>query len=294
MRWWTVVGMALALMGAAPAGADSWEPATRQTYQAPGAQVRFTVVPREISDPLSFFTDKAAAKEPAGQQAGGEARARGILERRAGGKWMTVWTAPLVNDVAPVSALVATDGGYVVTFDNWHSVGLGEHVVVIYRGDGSVVRSFTLTDILPEDYVRALPRSVSSLWWGGKHVLSADGRTLMLKVVVPSAGALAHRPRSFVDVAVDLASGEVAPLGGPDWDRAQAAAAPIAARDKAGEARWRADTIAPLSAPAGTGKDDWKRYLNRAVSRLGPQAHDLSFAPTWVLPAPPAPGNATK
>lgn len=281
--WRLVIGLLAVLLSPLPARADSWAPATRQTYASAGNKVRFTVIPRDLESSLSYFEDKVAHREPAGQRAGGEPRARGVLERLVAGRWTTVWEAPLVNEVAPVSALVTEDAAYVVTFDDWHSVGFGEHVVVIYRGDGSVVRSYKLTDILPPDYVRALPRSVSSLWWSGKHVLSQDGKRLVLKVVVPSVSG--SDSRGYVDVTIDLATGAVAPLTGPDWEVAQAAAAPIAARDKAEEAQWRASTIAPLTAPAGTEQDAWSRYLAQARRRLAPEAKPFSFDLPLVLPA---------
>lgn len=216
------------------------------------------------------------------------------MEQRKGSGWLTIWEGPLVNEVAPVSALVANDGAHVVTFDNWHSLGHGEHVVVIYRGDGSVVRSFKLTDILPKDYVRVLPQSVSSLWWSGKHALSADERTLVLKVVAPSAGALPHKPRSFVDVTIDLATGTVAPLTGAAWERAVATAAPMVARDKAAEARGRAATIAPLAAPQSGKASDWHRYLFQAARRLASERRDALFGSTWVLPAPGSSDHAAQ
>ncbi|MBB3912091.1 hypothetical protein [Sphingomonas desiccabilis] len=288
--WRLVIGLLAVLLSPMPARADSWAPATRQTYESAGKKVRFTVIPRDLESSLSYFEDKVAHRDPAGQRAGGEPRARGILERLVAGRWTTVWEAPLVNEVAPVSALVTEDAAYVVTFDNWHSVGFGEHVVVLYRGDGSVVRSYELTDILPADYVRALPRSVSSLWWSGRHVLSEDGKRLVLKVVVPRASG--REPRGYVDVTIDLATGAVAPLTGPDWDAAQAAAAPIAARDKAEEARWRASAIAPLSAPAGTEQGAWSRYLAQAMRRLVPEAAPFSYDLSLVLPAPSAANHA--
>eukprot|EP01035_Chromulina_nebulosa_P009054 gene9054-12233_t len=75
----------------------------------------------------------------------GKVIAQGWLERRdAAGHWSTVWRKPLVNDVSPVSALVANDGGHVVTFDNWHSMGFGDDAVVIYGPDGAVVRAMAL------------------------------------------------------------------------------------------------------------------------------------------------------
>ena len=289
MRWLMRLVGAVALAAASPAFADSWIPATRTTYVSPDKAVRLTVVPRDIEDQLAYFTDKVDGKEPAGQRSGGEPRALGILERRSGKTWTKVWEVPLVNEVSPVEALVANGGGNVVTFDNWHSVGFGDNVVVIYRRDGSLVRAMKLSDILPADYVRALPTSVSSMWWGGKHALSPDGRQVVLKVVVPSRNGSIGSQRQYVDVTINLATGAVAPLAGPAWTRAMAAAAPIAARSKAEEATWRASMIAPLAAPTGTKEIDWKRYLYQAIKRLAPKSPQMGFDPVWILAETGAP-----
>lgn len=288
---WRIVSAAVALVVAAPAVADSWLPATRATYVSPDGRSRLTVVPRDLESNLAYFEDQVDGTVPAGQQPGGERSARGLLERQVGGRWQAVWDKPLLNDVAPVSALVANGGAYVVTFDDWHSTGLGDHVVVIYRGDGSLVRSFTLSDVLPADYVRALPGSVSSLWWGGKHALSPDGQRVVLKVVVPDARGMRLRQRDFVDVAIDLASGTVTIPDVAAWSRALATVAPIAARAKAEEARDRAVTIAPLAAPTTSVERDWTRYLYQARGRLAPRL-SARLGSSHVLPAPASADHA--
>jgi hypothetical protein len=288
MGWLVKLVGAVALVAASPVFADSWIPATRTSYLSPDKATRLTVVPRDIETPLAYFTDKVDGKEPAGQRRGGEPRALGILERRSGQTWTKVWEMPLVNEVAPVHALVANGGGNIVTFDNWHSVGFGGNVVVIYRSDGSLVRSMKLTDILPEDYVRALPTSVSSMWWGGEHQLSRDGRQVVLKVVVPSSRGSIGAPRGYVDVRINIATGAVERLASPAWTRAVAAAAPIAARSKAQEATWSAQMIAPLAPPSGNKDTDWNRYLYQAVRCLAPPKAQIGFDPVWILPAPAA------
>lgn len=292
MRWLAGVIGIVSLAAAVPVLADSWLPPERTTYESSDNATRLTVIPRELEGHIAYFQDKVSDKEPAGQRAGGEPRARGVLEQRLRGKWVTVWQAPLANDVAPVSALVTNGGDYVVTFDNWHSLGFGENVVVIYRRDGTMVRSMALKDILPEDYIRALPTSVSSMWWSGKHELSADQRSLILKVVVP--GEMAHKPKGYIDIAVDLATGAVTPASGPSWEAAQAVARPRAARSRSEEARWRADTLAPLTAPAGTVQQDWIRYLHQAKARLAPPASNFVFGESEVLPAASSPGFAER
>lgn len=286
MKWMISVLLGFALLQAMPAVADSWMPPTRTTYLSTSKDVRFTVIPRELTGQLGYFSDKVEGKEPAGQRPGSEPRARGKLERRTGSTWTTIWEGPLANDVSPVSALVADNGAYVVTFDNWHSTGWGENVVVIYRADGSIVRSMKLADVVPEEYIRALPRSVSSLWWSGEHELRADRKQLILKVVIPNRSGFIGSPRGYLDVPVDLASGRVPPLSGQAWDNAMAAAAPLIAQSKAEEATWRAEMIAPLVAPVSADETEWQRYMYQAASRLvTPRKGGMGFDLGWILPA---------
>lgn len=288
MRNWAItLAVALTLVAASPAAADSWSPATRETYLSSDNATRVTVVPRELSDNLTYFSDKVDGKEPAGQDARGQPRATAFLERREGNIWKKIWEVPLVNDVAPVRALVANNGRYVVTFDNWHSVGFGNNVVVIYRADGSLVRAIALSEIVPEDYIRALPRSVSSIWWSGDHEFASDGERVIVKVAVPSRNAMSEpSAHSFVDVHINLETGKVVPPSGPAWERAIAAAAPLIARSKADEAKWRANEIASLTSPPNGADDEWDRYLYQAMRRLAPEDARRNFGSSWVLPAP--------
>jgi hypothetical protein len=115
---------------------------------------------------------------------------------------------PLLNDVSPVDALVSSTG-QAVTFDNWHSVGHGSDTVVIYDAQGNVVRALALHDFLPDDYIGALPHSVSSLHWGGEHCITGGDRRLVLRVAVPPLGFRRDAEREYVDVVVDLASGRI-------------------------------------------------------------------------------------
>ena len=120
-----------------------------------------------------------------------------------------LWTIPLVNEVSPVDALVSDNGDYVVTFDNWHSVGYGDDAVVIYHAaDGGLIKKLALTDFLTESDFNELSRSVSSIWWwGGKHTI--ENGKLVLKVA--GRGNDGHgNDGAYFPINIDLASG--APL----------------------------------------------------------------------------------
>lgn len=274
-----------------PSCADSWRLPSKATYESCNHVFRLTVLPRQLEAQLQYFEDKVEGVEPSGQDAGGLSQARGVLERRTGeGEWSPVWDGPLVNDVSPVSALVSDSGDHVVTFDNWHSMGFGDNVVVIYGREGRLVRSLALTDILPEAYVQALPRSVSSLWWSGEHRI--EGERLILKVRIPDDTGLGDGEPHYVEAVVDLATGQPRPLEGADWQAASSEGVRIGEARAVAEAARVAWMRAPLVGPANdAGEGDWHDYLREAFYRLDPEWDD-NYPVIKVLRTPTAPDYA--
>jgi hypothetical protein len=207
----------LAAFLTAPATADTWSPPGTCAYFSADRSWRLTVIPRDIESPLAYFQDKVDGREPAGAvPADRREKARGVMEHWEKGQWRVVWDKPLLNEVSPVDAIVSSSG-QAVTFDNWHSVGYGPDAVVIYDAQGKVVRALALDDFLPENYIRALPRSVSSIHWGGEHCMTADDKRVVLRVVVPSVQYRGDAKRQYVDVEVELASGRIIAPSGPAW-----------------------------------------------------------------------------
>lgn len=232
------------------------------TYSSADKRFRLVVTPRQLESQLAYFEDKVGGKEPAGSATGAsQASALGRLERLEGKAWTRVWEQPLVNDIAPVQALVSNDGLRVVTFDNWHSVGFGTNVVVIYDENGGLIRSFALEDILPEPYLLAMDRSVSSREWRKGLEISPDSRTLLIKVAVPGE-------ESTVDLIVDLETAVPRPLEGAAWSEAQQVAAKQLAQQRKAEAERMAFFRNPLLPPTGSREQDWHAYLAEAYIRL--------------------------
>jgi hypothetical protein len=277
--WLTILASAVAL-------ADSWMPPRQEAYYSRDFRLRFTVTPRDLENQLAYFEDKVAGKEPAGQRRGSsQTTARGVLERLGeNGQWVVVWDRPLVNDVAPVSALVADAGAYVVTFDNWHAVGRGDHVAVIYGSDGTLIRSLSLADIVPEFYIEALPRSVSSVHWSGEHRIS--GGRLVLKIVVPSEDSDTQN-LSYVDRVLDLANGSILTSDDALWRKALNQAQRVAEARQAEEAAARARFIAPLLGPNDNDEGRWHMYLLEAFYRIDPSSPG-GYPRIKVLRAPAA------
>lgn len=285
MRWLLAVIMAgLMLAGAQATRADSWAPPEVRTYVSANGQYRLTVSPRELRSQLAYFEDAVEDRPSPGQQAEGRAAPEGRLERLGdGGEWEPVWEGRLVNGVSPVSALVADDGEHFVTFDNWHSIGFGDNVIVIYRGNGAVVRSMCLNAFLPNSYLNALPRSVSSLSWNGDHSL---GEVLRLQVRIP---APREEEESYVAFVADLNTGEVHAEDAEAWIEALEAAR--VRNEETALARHRSDQ--PILGPSTSDAGDWHHYMLEAHfrTRFGENA-DRPYPSIHVLHEPSSPQHA--
>lgn len=283
MQFPKILGVAIFIVFSG-ARADSWPPPVKRTITSAKSDLRLTVTPRDISGPKEFFEDKADGREPAGQRPKGAQHPHGVLEKRLDGEhWQTVWESDLINDVAPGEILIGETGRYVATFDNWHSIGNGDDVIVIYDTHGTSARTFGLKDFLPMDYIAALPRSVSSTYWSGDNSFSDDGDSLILKIVVPAEGK--EKEEAYVDLRLDLANGKISPVDLAAWGQAVASANRVAATQRAEETAWKAARIAPLVAPTSDNVTEWHVYLSEVFSRYDPDWKDGSAA-TKVVHAP--------
>lgn len=193
------------------AAADSWLPPRRLDVFSSTGAFSFTILPREIANPSSYFKDLDSGTEPqnAGQLKEGRTSCAGILWKKTkNGHYTQSWSRTLVNNVSPTSALVSKSGDYVVTFDNWHAKGYGKDAVVIYGPGGKLVRELALNDIMSEAEVEALPRSVSSIWWGQEHHFDADEKVLVLRIV--SNGKMPYeKGAEFRKIRIKLDTGTV-------------------------------------------------------------------------------------
>lgn len=270
MRKWPLrLFLILGIFGSsAPASADSWALPTAETYVSQNGQYRLVVVPREIESQLAFFEDKVDGKEPAGSaRRNAPSTAIAKIEQFELGSWRTLWVRPLLNDVAPVKALVSNDGQSFVTFDNWHMVGLGEHVLVIYGGEARPVRSFQLSDLVPDYFIDALPGSVSSVRWRNGEGLSADGRWLELAIKAPSTRDGEDETKSLM-LRISMEN------GAPDLSAADAVSAykEVACfahrRNVARTNEMLVYDRSDLVLPDPLTKENWSRYLYQLMSRI--------------------------
>ena len=277
----------------APSCADSWMLPTTTTYTSCAGNTRVTVTPRDLDSQLSYFRDKVEHREPAGQKRGKARFASARLERLVDKRWEAVWNHQIANDVAPVSAIVRDDGEYAVTFDDWSHTGYGPNVLVIYGPDGKLVRALALSDLVPADYIKALPHSVSSIQWRGDPRFSADGHKVVVPIAIPSEGLVSDP--ATVDIAIDLASGIASPSNPTAWEAALETGRKVLAGQIAYEAAAKSAFIAPLLRPKINAEREWHDYLREAVGRsIGdndtpsttvlrlPGANDYAVSETWV------------
>ncbi|MCA9795252.1 MAG: hypothetical protein KC910_25760 [Candidatus Eremiobacteraeota bacterium] len=145
--------------------ADTWALPDPQTYTSPNGLYQLEVVPANITNQLQYFEDLAEGNDNPGMSRTDVRYCRAYLTRKVNGKAEEIWSARLANPVAPTDALVADDGQHVVTFDNWHEVGYGPLVVVVYGPQGQLLRQFSLEDILAPEELANVPVSTSSRWW---------------------------------------------------------------------------------------------------------------------------------
>nr|WP_298931564.1 hypothetical protein [uncultured Erythrobacter sp.] len=280
----------LGLIVSDEACADSWaEPTTKQTLSENGLY-RFTVEPTPMESVLAYFKDELKAEEE------GRAVERpaplGLLERKnADGEWEPVWAGPLANDIAPVEVQVSNDGRHIVTLDNWHSVGRGENVVVIYGPAGNLVRTMALTEFLPKEYFGALSHSVSSTSWRKDVGFDAELSVLLIEVLVPGSDPYSDDAET-VSFEITLSDGKVVFPPRKEWEQAQCAADTVNQdRERAGQEEL-AFLRQPLGAPEGCDMRGWHNYLKEAHLRLDPDWGDGAWTSSTVLFGPDHPRHA--
>lgn len=263
----------IAIWLAGPARADSWSDPEKTVTLSANGEFRFTTYPASLR--------AIAANDESGDRP--RPRAIGRLERkRARGGWQTVWKAPLVNPISPTQALVADDGRHVVTFDNWYTVGHGEHVIVIYRADGSLVRSMMLTDLVPDFYKDTLSHSVSSIWWRAGAEIAADGTMVAIDVYEPSA-AFIGKNKASLRFRVAFADGTVTLPPEPEWTAALAKARRLAlegVREQLGYERMARN---PITAPETCKERDWELWLHEVFARRAPVGSEVEHVSSSVM-----------
>jgi hypothetical protein len=150
------------LAASAAARADDW-PAPKTRYvKSDSARYRVIVVPGAKGKPgsVELYDDRDPIKPKR-------------LYRRAP-----------VNQVAPVKVLLS-DGGQLVTLDDWDNAGY-KHALVIYDKKGKVVVDCALEHLLTPEELARVDTSISSRWWRLEEKADTDawidGAAVLVKV----------------------------------------------------------------------------------------------------------------
>lgn len=139
MRRTWILGAVLAV--AAVAHADDWPNPTTKYLKSDSGRFRAVVVPGASgkAGQITLFDDRDPTKP------------KKLYQRRP------------VNQEAPVKILLS-DGGQLVTLDEWGNAGY-KHSLVIYDRKGKVVVDCALEHILLPDELAAVKITKSSRWW---------------------------------------------------------------------------------------------------------------------------------
>jgi hypothetical protein len=181
---------------------DTWLPPTVEHHYSANRKFRATLIPQRASDPRPGFAQLSLFRGD------GIGVPRVIFSRRQLLWYRQVASFPLLNPVAPVHVLIDNSGRFVATLDDWHQVGYGPNVVVIYRSEGTLIRRLSLRDMVTAGDAETFSRSVSSIGWRGRPRID-DVRE---QLVIPIGG---DRPPSgapywpAVALRLRLASGEL-------------------------------------------------------------------------------------
>ncbi len=145
--------------------ADSWEPPKTKRYFSANGQYFIEIVPTKIPEKYSQWrmaTPKRKAKFKPTDTTIIPCHARffKIQDKDT----IKLWEQKLINHISPMTALVSNDGAYVVTFDNWASLGYGLDVMVVYNAKGELLKRYQLDDFSPFP-LNAYQLSISSIWW---------------------------------------------------------------------------------------------------------------------------------
>ena len=140
----------LFLVSALHASADSWALPTAQTVVSEKGHYIAKIIPAD-------FKSKSPDKH---------AIARIYKYDEQSDTYIKYREQDLVNKMMPVYTLIL-DNSQIITFDEWHSVGIGKNVIVVYGENGKFLKNFPLDRIAYKFEIKKFKRSVSSIYWRG-------------------------------------------------------------------------------------------------------------------------------
>jgi hypothetical protein len=145
--------------------ADSWAPPKTKDYYNEDKTYFVRIVPRTVPEKFwKWMNAKPRQKNRFSPADTTIIPCHAIMYKKTKNGDSLVWKKKLINEIAPVSAFVSNDAKYLVTFDNWHSMGYGVDVMVYYDNQGNLLIRHMLEDISPFP-INTYSMSVSSIWW---------------------------------------------------------------------------------------------------------------------------------
>jgi hypothetical protein len=144
MRWLLVLAL---LAAAGAARADDWAAPSTKYVKSDSGRFRAVIVPGE----------------PGGKKHAGSVT---LFDDRDPVHPKKLYQRKLVNEIAPVQILL-TDGGQLVTIDEWSHAGFA-HSIVLYDRKGKTVVDCALEQILLPEEMKGVDETESSRWWRAK------------------------------------------------------------------------------------------------------------------------------
>jgi hypothetical protein len=148
--------------------ADEWPaPGVREYYNSDSSYFVRVIPATPLNSSSKYYNwvrSSANKKKQFSPEDTLAAPCRALMYKKTSEGTRLVWERNLINKIAPVSALISEKGDYLVTFDNWFSMGFGANVVVFYNRNGKLVQSYKLEDISPIS-LESYQRSMLSLQW---------------------------------------------------------------------------------------------------------------------------------
>lgn len=147
------------------ANADTWSSPSVTKYYSDNGQFMLKVIPTYI--PNKYWDwNRAKPKKKLKYTARDTTivKCHAILYDVKTKDTTEIWNKKLINNIAPLTAIISDDGKSVVTFDNWSSLGYGLDVMVVYDSKGGLKKRYQLEDISPIP-INNYQMSISSIWW---------------------------------------------------------------------------------------------------------------------------------
>ena len=157
---------------------DSWMAPTEKDYFSENRKFVSHVTPSSVRNGCwMYITPPKGDKDaPASDAAADKGNIKPLLEvfEIKDSERVLLWKCEMSNKYAPTEVYTSDDGRYVVTNNEWGSIGYGDCVMAFYNKDG-LIKKHSVESILhlPEGIDERklydlMPHSVSSRYWDKK------------------------------------------------------------------------------------------------------------------------------